>query len=57
MKRIVAIVVALVAAWFIMKVLWWLFTAAFTIAMNLFMIVLMVAIAAPLYLIISRRLR
>jgi hypothetical protein len=56
MKRIISIALALLAAWIVMKILWWVFTAAFTIAMNLFMLVVMAVIALPIYVMISRRL-
>ncbi len=55
-KKILAIALALVGGYILLKVLWWILGMAFTIAFTLIQIVVVLAIAVPLYLIISRKL-
>lgn len=55
-KKIIAIILALVGGWILLKVLWWVLGMAFTIAFTIIQIVVVLAIAVPLYLIISRKL-
>lgn len=54
-KKIIAIILALVGGWILLKVLWWVLGMAFTIAFTIIQIVVVLAIAVPLYLIISRK--
>jgi hypothetical protein len=55
-KKILAIALALVGGWILLKVLWWILGMAFTIAFTIIQIVVVLALAVPLYLIISRKL-
>lgn len=55
-KRILSAVLALVVAFLILKALWWVIRSSFFIALSLFEIVILVVIALPIYLIISRKL-
>lgn len=54
-KKIIAIILALVGGWILLKVLWWILGMAFTIAFTIIQIVVVLAIAVPLYLVISRK--
>jgi len=56
MKKAISIILALVAAFFILKIAWWLLGIAFSIAMLVVQIVVIAAIAVPLYMIIQRKL-
>lgn len=56
MKKILAVILSLVAAWLLIKVAWWIVRHAFSLAFDLVGIILMIVIAAPIYLIIRRKL-
>lgn len=56
MKKIIAGIIAIVAAYFVFKLLFWLFWLAFSFAITLMQIVFILLLAVPLYVIISRKL-
>jgi len=56
LKNILAVVLSLIAAYFVLKVLWWLLSAAFTIALGVLQIVVLLVIAVPLYALIRSKL-
>ncbi len=56
MKKILAAILALIAAFFILKAAMWLFRLAFTLAIDVVQVLLVLIIALPVYVIISRRL-
>lgn len=55
-KRILSAALALIAAFIILKVLWWIIRSSFFIAISIFEIIILVIIALPIYVIISRKL-
>lgn len=55
-KNILSWVLAIVAGYFLIKIFWWILGTAFSIAITLFQIVFILILAAPLYLIIRRKL-
>lgn len=55
-KNILSIIVALVIAWFAVKVLWWVFTGVLTMAFLILQIAFVVAVAIPIYIIVRRKL-
>ena len=55
-KNILAWVLALVGGYFLIKVLWWILGIAFSIAITVIQIVFILVLAAPLYIIIRRKL-
>ena len=55
-KNILSWVLAIVAGYFLIKIAWWIISAAFTIAISVIQIVFILILAAPLYLIIRRKL-
>jgi len=55
-KNILSIIVALVIAWFAVKVLWWVFTGVLTMAFFILQIAFVVAIAIPIYIVVRRKL-
>jgi len=55
MKKVISIVVAIVAAFIVLKIGWWLLWSAFSIAMTIFQIVLVAIIALPIYVILQRK--
>lgn len=56
MKKILAIVLSIGAAWLVLKVAWWVIRNAFSLALDLVGIMLLVVIAAPIYFIIRKKL-
>ncbi len=56
MKKILAVILSLVAAWLLIEITWWIVRHAFSLAFDLVGIILMIVIAAPIYLIIRRKL-
>jgi hypothetical protein len=55
-KRILSAALALIAAFIILKVIWWVIRSSFFIAISVFEIIILVIVALPIYVIISRRL-
>lgn len=55
-KKIIAVVLALVGGYFLLKFLWWLLGLVFSVVFVLLQIVLVAAIAVPIYLLIRRKL-
>lgn len=55
-KNILSWVLAIVAGYFLIKILWWILGVAFSIAISVIQIVFILILAAPLYLIIRRKL-
>jgi hypothetical protein len=55
-KKILAVVLALVGGYFLLKALWWLLGMVFSVVFVLFQIILVAVIAVPLYLFIRRKL-
>ena len=55
-KNILSWVLAIVAGYFLIKILWWMLGVAFTSAISVIQIVFVLILAAPLYLIIRRKL-
>lgn len=55
-KNILSWVLAIVAGYFLIKIFWWIISAAFSIALSVIQIVFILVLAAPLYLIIRRKL-
>lgn len=55
-KKILAVVLALVGGYFLLKVVWWLLGAVFSVVFVLFQIILVAVIAVPLYFIIRQKL-
>jgi hypothetical protein len=56
MKKILAVILALGAAWVVLKVFWWVVRHAFSLALDLVGIMLLVVIAVPIYFIIRKKL-
>jgi len=56
MKNILSWVLAIVAGYFLIKILWWMLGVAFAVAISVIQIVFVLILAAPLYLIIRRKL-
>lgn len=57
MKKFLAIVLSLVAAWIAMEVFWWIISNAFSLMFSLAKVAVLALIAIPIYILISRRLR
>ena len=55
-KNILSWILAIVAGYFLIKILWWMLGVAFSIAISVIQIVFVLILAAPLYLIIRRKL-
>lgn len=55
-KKILAVALALVGGYFLLKALWWLLGMVFSVVFVLFQIILVAVIAVPLYLLIRRKL-
>jgi hypothetical protein len=55
MKNILSAILALVIAYFLMKVAFWMLHIAIDIAFSLISIVIMLLIALPVYIVLSRR--
>lgn len=56
MKKLIAGAIAIVVAYFAVKIAWWMFTHIWTLAFGIMTIAAVVVVAVPLYIIISRRL-
>lgn len=56
MKKILAVILALGAAWVVLKVFWWVIRHAFSLALDIVGLIMIVVIAAPIYFIIRRKL-
>ncbi len=56
MKKILAVILALGAAWVVLKVFWWVARHAFSLALDIVGLILLLVIAVPIYLIIRRKL-
>lgn len=56
MKKILAVVLSLGVAYLLIKVVWWVIRHAFSLAFDIVGLILLVVIAAPIYLIIRRKL-
>lgn len=56
MKKILAVILSLGVAYVVIKVAWWIVRHAFSLAFDLVGIILLLVIAAPVYLIIRRKL-
>ncbi len=55
-KNILSWVLAIVAGYFLIKILWWILGAAFAVAITVIQVVFILILAAPLYLIFRRKL-
>ena len=55
-KNILSWVLAIVAGYVLIKILWWIISAAFSVVLSVIQIVFVLILAAPLYLIIRRKL-
>ncbi len=55
MKKLISLLLAVVCAYVIIKVTWWIFRLAFSIAIDIVQILLLVVVALPLYVLFSRR--
>ncbi|MCX6140906.1 MAG: hypothetical protein NTX15_08790 [Candidatus Kapabacteria bacterium] len=55
-KKILAIILALAIGYFVLKVAWWLIRNVFSLALDLIGLILIVMIAAPIYIIIRKKL-
>jgi len=56
LKNILSWTLAIVAGYFLIKVLWWILGLAFSIAITVIQIVFILFLAFPLYIIIRRKL-
>jgi hypothetical protein len=55
-KKILAVALALVGGYFLLKALWWLLGLVFSVVFVLLQVVLVAVIAVPIYLLIRRKL-
>lgn len=55
-KRILSAAISIVAAYFVLKILWWVIRNSFLIALSVFELVVLIVIAVPIYIIVSRKL-
>ncbi len=55
-KNIIAVVIASVVGYFLLKLLWWFLGMAFSLAIILLQVVIVLAIAATIYFIIRQKL-
>lgn len=56
MKKILAVILALGAAWVVLTVFWWVVRHAFSLALDIVGLIMLVVISIPIYLIIRRKL-
>ncbi|MDZ4745823.1 MAG: hypothetical protein SGJ05_07450 [bacterium] len=56
MKKIIAIVIAIVVAFFLIKIAWWVLKGVFFLTLNLVGIILVLAVAVPVYFLIRKAL-
>lgn len=56
MKKLLAGLVAIVVAYYAVKIFWWLFTSIWAIAFSIMSILAVMVIAVPIYLYVSRKL-
>ena len=56
LKTIVAAALALIVGYIVIKILWWMVGVAFTIAITVFQIVLVLLIAVPVTLVLRKML-
>lgn len=54
LRSIIAVIFAFIGGYFVLKLIWWLFTLAFSIAITIVQIVFILIIAVPLFFIIRR---